>query len=100
MEDYAESIKEIEEIRDNDKLEALTKIENKVYWMYVRKISWLAENCRPDLAITVLKILRKSKDPKLEDLRYVNKVVKKIMMQNNKMKFTTIGERDDLEIMV
>ena len=31
MEDYAESIKEIEEIRDNDKLEALTKIENKVY---------------------------------------------------------------------
>ena len=68
--------------------------------MYVRKISWLAENCRPDLAITVLKISRKSKDPKLEDLRYVNKVVKKIMMQNNKMKFTTIGERDDLEIMV
>ena len=80
MEDYAESIKEIEEIRDNDKLEALTKIENKVYWMYVRKISWLAENCRPDLAITVLKISRKSKDPKLEDLRYVNKVVKKIKM--------------------
>ena len=31
MEDYAESIKEIEDIRDNDKLEALTKIENKVY---------------------------------------------------------------------
>ena len=29
MEDYAESIKEIEEIRDNDKLEALTKIEKK-----------------------------------------------------------------------
>ena len=48
--------------------------------MYVGKISWLAENCRPDLAITVLKISRKSKDPKLEDLRYVNKVVKKIKM--------------------
>lgn len=31
MEDYAESIQEIKEIRDDDKLEALTKIENKVY---------------------------------------------------------------------
>ena len=68
--------------------------------MYVRKISWLAQNCRPDLAITVLKIWRKSKDLKLEDLRYMNKVVKKIKMKKNKMKFKKIGDRDNLEIMV
>ena len=52
--------------------------------MYVGKISWLAENCRPDLASTVLKISKKNKDPKLEDLRYMNKVVKKIKMRRTK----------------
>ena len=31
MEDYADSIKEIEEIRDGDKSEGLTKIENRLY---------------------------------------------------------------------
>ena len=52
------------------------------------------------MAIIVLKISRKSKDPKLKDLRYMNKVVKKIKMKKNKIKLTKIGERDDLEIMV
>ena len=41
---------------------------------------------------------KKNKKPKLEDLRYVNKVVKKIKMKKNKVKVTKIGEKDDLEV--
>ena len=71
MEDYVGSITEIEEIRTGEKTEALTKIENKLYRKYVGKISWLAENCRPDLSIIALKLARKSMEPKLEDLHHI-----------------------------
>ena len=43
---------------------------------------------------------KKSIEPKLEDLRYMNKVVKKTKMKKNKMKFKKIRDRDKLEIMV
>ena len=98
MKDYAGIITEIEEIRTGEKMEALTKIENKLYRKYVGKISWLAENCRPDLSIVALKLARRSKEPKLEDLHYINKVVRKIKMKKNEVNFTKIGRKEDLEV--
>ena len=50
----------IEEIRKGEKTELLTKIENKMYRKYMGKISWLAENCRPDLTVVALNMARKS----------------------------------------
>ena len=98
MEDYAESIEEIKELRNDDDKEALTKIENKLYRKYVGKISWLAENCRPDLAVTALKMARKSSKPTLADLKNINKVVKKVRMKKNEVRFTRIGNKEDLEV--
>ena len=93
MEDYAESIEEIKEIRKEKKTEMLMKIENKLYRKYVGKISWLTENCRPDLAVTALKMARKSGKATVGDLINVNSVVKRIKQKKNKVKFTKIGKK-------
>ena len=44
MEDYAQSIEEIKEIRKVGNNESLTKTEYKVFRKYTGKIQWLAEN--------------------------------------------------------
>ena len=98
MEDYAESIEEIKEIRKEKKTEMLTKIENKLYRKYVGKISWLAENCRPDLAVTALKMARKSGKATVGDLMNVNSVVKRIKQKKNEVKFTKVGRKEDLVV--
>ncbi len=98
MEDYAESIEEIKEIRKEKKSEMLTKIENKLYRKYVGKISWLAENCRPDLAVTALKMARKSGKATVGDLMNVNSVVKRIKQKKNEVKFTKVGKKEDLVV--
>ena len=41
MEDYADSIEEIGEVRAGEKSDELTKVENKLYRKYVGKIGWL-----------------------------------------------------------
>ena len=98
MEDYAESIEEIKETRKEKKTEMLMKIENKLYRKYVGKISWLAENCRPDLAVTALKMARKSGKATVGDLLNVNSVVKRIKQKKNEVKFTKIGRKEDLVV--
>ena len=98
MEDYAESIEEIKEIRKEKKTEMLMKIENKLYRKYVGKISWLAENCRPDLAVTALKMARKSGKATVGDLMNVNSVVKRIKQKKNEVKFTKVGKKEDLVV--
>ena len=98
MEDYAESIEDIKEIRKEKKTEMLTKIENKLYRKYIGKISWLAENCRPDLAVTALKMARKSGKATVGDLMNVNSVVKRIKQKKNEVKFTKIGRKEDLVV--
>ena len=60
MEDYANSIEEIAEIGKAKKTEPLSKVETKMYRKYTGKLNWLAENCRPDLAITALMMSRKN----------------------------------------
>ena len=98
MEDYAESIEEIKEIRKEKNTEMLMKIDNKLYSKYVGKISWLAENCRPDLAVTALKMARKSGKATVGDLMNVNSVVKRIKQKKNEVKFTKIGRKEDLVV--
>ena len=60
MEDYAKSLEFIEEIRAVKGDELLTKTENKLYRKFTGKISWLAANIRPDLAITALEMSKKT----------------------------------------
>jgi len=56
-------------------------LELKVYRKYIGKLRWLAENCRPDLAFMVNHLSKKSHSAALPDLKYVNKVLKKVTMK-------------------
>ena len=69
-----------------------------MYRKFVGKVSWLAENYRPDLAIVVLNMARKSKKATLRDLANINKVIKKIKMKKYEVIFTRIGRKEDLGI--
>merc|ERR1711954_515894 len=61
MEDYADSIKEIKEIRKADRNEKLTTAELKKYRKYTGKISWLSQGTRPDLSYSTLNLAKKKK---------------------------------------
>ena len=68
MEDYAQCIEEIKEIRKAGNNEPLTKTEYKVFRKYAGKIQWLAENVRPDLAFVGLNMSMKNNDATIGDL--------------------------------
>ena len=60
MKDYADSLEDIREIRNvHDRKEPLTKLEMKEYRKMTGKIAWLANNTRPDLSFTALKMSKK-----------------------------------------
>ena len=61
MEDYTKSLEKIE-IRKGMPDDPLTEVEIKVFRKYVGKLSWLASNTRPDLAIYVLNSAKKAKE--------------------------------------
>ena len=50
MNDYAVSLEDVE-VREDKSDEQLTREEMQVLRKYVGKLSWLAANTRPDLAI-------------------------------------------------
>ena len=66
MEDYADSIEEIKEIRRDKKEEPLTKTELKIFRKYTGKMNWLAENTRPDLSIWALNMSKRNIRQQLE----------------------------------
>merc|ERR1712115_397708 len=78
MEDYAESIKEIKEIRKADRTEKLTKAELKGYRKYTGKVSWLSQGTRPDLSYSTLMLAKKNNTAVISDLRNINKIVEKV----------------------
>ena len=57
MEDYAKSLEEIQ-IRDAKAVEMLTRDEFNFLRKYIGKLSWLAANTRPDLAIYAFKLAK------------------------------------------
>ena len=98
MEDYAASMNYVEEIRDVKGDELLTRTELLLYRKMTGKLSWLASNTRPDLAITALLMSRNNSKATIKDLKKVNKVIDKIRAKPNKVEFVRIGERESLSI--
>ena len=98
MEDYADSFEKMEEIRKASNDEPLTRTEFKVYRKFTGKISWLAANTRPDLAITALEMSKKNSSATIGDLKNINRVVEKIKSQPSRVEFTKIGRKEDLMI--
>ena len=60
------------------------------------KISWLAENCRPDLSFYALDMSKKNNNATLGDLLKVNKVIQKIKGRTSKVVFRKVGEPKEL----
>ena len=96
MEDYSSSLEEITEVRREKKEELLTKSELKLYRKYVGKISWLAENTRPDLAVWALNLSKSGSKATIGDLKKLNRVIKKVKSRQSKVKFAKIGNKQDL----
>ena len=95
MEDYAKSLEKIE-IRKGMPDDPLTEIEMKMYRKYVGKLSWLASNTRPDLAIHVLNSARKQKNAVLKDLRDINRIIDKIGEKESKVVFGRVAKKEDM----
>ena len=98
MEDYAQSIDEIKEIRRVKKDTPLTKSELKLFRKCVGKLNWLAENTRPDLSIWSLNLSKRNSSATVGDLKKVNQIIKKVRSRQSKVKFAHIGKKEDLVI--
>ena len=98
MEDYAESIQEITEIRKANRNEKLTKPELKEYRKYTGKISWLAQGTRPDLSYSALNLAKRNNIATISDLRNVNRLVEKVKNEENKVIYGKLGEREKLQV--
>ena len=69
MKEYADSIEDLEDIRNAPNEDKLTNQELKVYRKYTGKLSWLAANTRPDLAIVSLMINKKMNSTTIKDFK-------------------------------
>merc|ERR1712115_292731 len=98
MEDYADSIKEIKEIRKADRNKKLTTAELKEYRKYTGKISWLSQGTRPDLSYSTLNLAKKNNNAVISDLRNVNRIVEKVKKEENKIIYGKIGDREKLQV--
>ena len=59
------------------------------------KLSRLANSTRPDLSYTALAMSRKNNSANIKDLKDISRVLKKTRERSSKMKFTTIGPKED-----
>ena len=98
MEDYANSVEEIKEIRKADRDEKLTRAELKEYRKYTGKISWLSQGARPDLSYSALMLAKKNNSATISDLRNINKIVGKVKKEENKVVYGRIGDKEKLQV--
>ena len=63
---------------------------------YIEKLNWLAANTRPDIAVSVLELAKNQKKATLQDLRNMNKVIKKVSEKDNKVVFERVAEKEKI----
>ena len=68
----------------------------KLFRKYIGKLNWLFENTRPDLAVWSLNLSKRTSSATKGDLKRMNQIVKKIRSQQSKVKFSKIGEGEDI----
>merc|ERR1712177_169944 len=98
MENYADSVEEIKEIRKADRNERLTTAELKEYRKYTGKISWLSQGTRPDLSYSALNLAKKNNSAVISDLRNVDRIVEKVKREENKVVYGRIGDIETLQV--
>ena len=98
MNAYANSLVPIEDFRKGENTEELNALELKIYRKYTGKLLWLAENCRPDIAYLANQLSKKSHLATLSDLKFVNKVLKKVKERDNVVVYSAVGAREELVV--
>ena len=99
MKNYVESLEDIKEIHKANKEEDLTKTESKEYRKVTGKISWLADSTRLDLSYTHLSMSKKNNSATIADLRNVSRVIKKAKERPSMIRFSRIGDKEDLIVL-
>ena len=99
MQAYADSLEPIKEFRKVADTQTLTSIEQKIYRKLTGRLSWLANNVRPDICYNVLQLSKKSHSPTMADLKQINKVIEKIKNKPNKISVKQLGKKEDLKIL-
>ena len=96
--DYNDTLKEVDVDSKETGNRKLNKSEFKSYRGLCGKLSWLADQTRPDLVYDVIELTRHNKDATIGDLKQLNKVVKKAKAKDTFVKYCTIGDPEDLKI--
>ena len=96
MEDYVQSLEDIQSIRKAERDEELSKLEMKEFCKVTGKLSWLANSTRPDLSFTALRMSKKNNSATIADLRDINRILKKVRERESCIKFEKVGNKEDL----
>ena len=97
---YVQSLEEIKIENKTDPKRSLTKEEFKLFRKATGKLSWLAETTRPDLAFNVLEMSYKNRNAKVEDIKEMNKIIRKAKSDTSEVRFQKVGDLKDLKILV
>jgi len=94
MKNYAKSLKDIMEIRKEDRHKKFTRIEMKEYRNFMNILSLITIGTRADLCYTVLKISQNNYSATIGDLHHVNKVLKKIKIRESEIYYEKFGRKE------
>ena len=92
MNAYADSLIPIADFRKENNTVLLNDLELQVYRKYTGKLMWLSDNCRPDLAFLANQLGRRSHNATISDLKYINKVLKKVRERDSEVVYSYVGE--------
>ena len=89
---YMDSLEEIVIDKKGDPKRELTNEEFKKLRKATGKLSWLAETSRSDLAYNVLEMSNKNKNVNVEDVKEMNKIIRKAKQEPSEVLFSRIAD--------
>ena len=99
QEAYKDSLEYVPVEEEGETEKMLSKEEFKLFRGASGKLQWLAEMTRPDLAYDCLEMSSHGKDATKKDLKAINKIIKKAKEHESKIKYSRIGNLEDLKIL-
>lgn len=95
--DYAKSVKPVtlSTSRRTNSDADLTEEEKTSYHSVLGKLLWLSGRTRPDLSYDCMELSTYSKSPKVKDMLFLNKVVKKVQDKDSTIHFRPLDLKTD-----
>ena len=100
QEAYKDALTQVSIADENENVDKLlTKDEFKSFRGASGKLQWLAEMTRPDLTYDCLEMSSHGKDATKKELKAINKVMKKAKEHESLIRYSKVGEFEDLKIL-